>query len=297
MKHEQLKMIARQNEEQSGQLAVSAGIRVFSKLENNFSIKYEYPPFEVPKPSDIDPESLHILNCIAMFFAQTSQDSAAVTMSKDLKGDVLYVHVSINHNKIGVNYCEQAVSFLWCIHEAINLQTKSSELAESEEGKQYKLLMSSYVKNCWPMIRHRLMLLKAAITRAGGTDLVIKCWNSLKFLEETTSGSVNTQSLLKRHLESLFNAAIPDTNKTDDRAQDTHITCLSTTIKACSGLIDLHFIPDPDNKKWYSSCEYGNYQILDEIFRCLHSVARWNSSTSILLSNLTVYHIPTHRLI
>lgn len=269
-------MIARQNEERSGQLAISAGIRIFSKLENDFSIKYEYPPFEVPKPSDIDPESLDILNWIAMFFAQTSQDSAAVTMSKDSKGDVLYVHVSINHDKIGVNYRERAVSFLRCIHEAINLQIKSRE---SEEGERYKLLMSSVVTNCWPMIRHRLMLLKTAFTRAGGTDSVIKRWNSLKFSEETTSGSVNTQSLLKRHLESLFNAAIPDTDKTDDRAQDTRIACLSTAVKACSGLIDLHFIPDPDDKKWYSSCEYGNYQALDEIFRCLRSVFDYHSET------------------
>lgn len=81
----------------AGQLSISAGLRIFSTLEKEISFKCKNTLGKgIEKPDDFDMELLSILNWIALFFAQTSQDSAAVAISKDAETDVLNVYVSIN---------------------------------------------------------------------------------------------------------------------------------------------------------------------------------------------------------
>lgn len=101
----------------AGQLSISAGLRIFSKLEKEISFKCKNTLGKgIKKPNGL----LSILNWIALFFAQTSQDSTAVAISKDAETDVLNVYVFINRDAIGNSQHAQASSFQTCFYEVLS---------------------------------------------------------------------------------------------------------------------------------------------------------------------------------
>lgn len=169
----------------AGQLSISAGLRIFSTLEKEISFKCKNTLGKgIEKPDDFDMELLSILNWIALFFAQTSQDSAAVAISKDAETDVLNVYVSINRDAIGNSQHAQANSFQTCVYEVLSSSSKTADAdspsTQEVKGGQYGVLINTIVQTCWAMIHHRLEHLRAAIAHGGGPDTLLMLWQSLK---------------------------------------------------------------------------------------------------------------------
>lgn len=257
-------------EDTAGQFAISAGLLISLKLEKDALHKYESVLRE--KPDGLEMRHLHMLNWIALFFAQTGNDSTAVAVSKE--NDGLGFHISINRKTLDENTRSRTTSFVSCVYKAM-MQKKAT--TEPQKLSHHHVVLRCMVENSWPAIRQRLEHLNTAINNTGGVDSLIAIWQGLDHRVATKkSAAEEIKSHIREHLISLSTLTIPTDSNGDT---ESHLRCLLTALNSCHGLLAYQSVPKPDDKSWYATLDHNTYHNLDKIFRCFNSVYEYQTGS------------------
>lgn len=256
-----------------GQFAISAGLRIAAKLEKGMHNKYS-DSHEV-RPEHIDLHPLHMLNWFALFFAQSDGESTAVAVTKNQ--NEIHVNISINSGKAQDIIKHRASAFLNCIYDRIVPNVGVQHPGNAPKG-DYDALIAVLVKNCSPMIQHRLKALKMAIDHAGGVESVMTHWQSIGHHALSATGS-DVKANVHRHLTSLH-SMLPNISEPAENTEAKHIQLLKSVLLACHALVELQFVPDQDDANWHSDLAYDVYQTLDNLYRQFRSIYSYHSETA-----------------
>lgn len=271
-------------EKEYGQTAVSAGLRLVKRLEDNLISQYQPTKLLMPAGGDfehdgfVDPEAplaLNLLNWMALFLARPDHKTTAVAIVKERNG--IHLAVSVGKNKVDDVDRKQAQSLLQCIHQAITRheEHKAAKSPDNATGSEYDILIRSVVEHCWPMISHRLRALKSNIDTHGGVETLVKLWNTVHHGPDAAKAAS-----MKTHLLSLHATK----NLTETDTVDSRVMSLSGAIQACKELVDHKMIPKMDDNTWGMEFSYATQKTLDKLYRDIYSVYDYHLTTTGLIA-------------
>lgn len=295
-----------QIEKTCGQLAISAGLRFLSKFEKELGHRYE--PMVLPVPGESSPDdndnsqptveslhTLHLLNWLALFLAQSNHDSTAVSIVKMDNAIVFYV--SINKDTADTSYRQRAESLLECVYNVITHHVTGASARQGETGTQINGLIHTLVEKCWPKISQRLEELKVAITKAGGSESVVKIWpKGHRYQEPPNTDSKLKSSPIKCLQDQLTTLNTMNVPGLTEGTVETRFECLMQALESCKVLVDQHSVPKSDDNDWFKNLGDATYITLDQIYHHVRSVYDYYFTTSEFLAggvNLLCKHIGT----